>query len=132
MKKILGIDGHGFMDISATGLNATSSGARSGRSAIAVFPAGRAAPPIKKGVVGAKTHWELRQNVAPKIERKLLVRDETWRDIFASKQRCHRFASKQEVTDGLIAVSDSRKARLPGRKSGDSPALSVKRRSPLS
>ena len=37
------------------------------------------------------------------IERKFLVRDETWWDIFTSKQ---------ENTDGLIAVANGRKVRV--------------------
>ena len=41
--------------------------------------------------------------MALEIERKFLVRDETWRDLFTSKQ---------EIIDGLIAVSDGRKVRV--------------------
>ena len=41
--------------------------------------------------------------MALEIERKFLVRDETWWDIFTSKQ---------EITDGLIAVANGRKVRV--------------------
>lgn len=41
--------------------------------------------------------------MAIEIERKFLVRDETWWDIFTSKQ---------ENTDGLIAVANGRKVRV--------------------
>jgi adenylate cyclase len=41
--------------------------------------------------------------MAVEIERKFLVRDESWRGLFTAKQ---------EIRDGLIAVADGRKVRV--------------------
>ena len=50
-----------------------------------------------------KTGEATNKNMALEIERKFLVRDKSWRDIFTSKL---------EITDGLIAVANSRKVRV--------------------
>src|SRR5262245_44069128 len=60
--------------------------------------------PIRPTVLnGFDRQGSTNKNMALEIERKFLVRDETWRDTYTSKQ---------DITDGLIAVADSRKVRV--------------------